>query len=213
MEAIRQYLQLQPWLLRAYLLFLLPTAIAQDATLDTSPIKSATIMTTLGNIEIELYPEQAPITVANFSRYIKAGAYNKGRFYRVVRFDNDNGSPKIQVIQGGAATNFTDFEPIPLENTEATKVRHLDGVLSMARGTPNSATSEFFICVGAQPSLDFGGSRNPDGLGFAAFGRVTLGMDIVKAILNITDTLAVEDEYVKDQMLTQPISITQIVTK
>ncbi|MCJ7679342.1 MAG: peptidylprolyl isomerase, partial [Candidatus Aminicenantes bacterium] len=72
--------------------------------------------------------------------------------------------------------------PIGHETTETTGVKHEDGVISMARSEPGTASSEFFICINAQPELDFGGKRNPDGQGFAAFGRVIEGMDIVRKI-------------------------------
>ena len=173
-------------------------------------VQQAVIATLLGNIEIELYSEQAPESVTNFINYIEAGAFNTGRFYRVVRLDNDNGSPKIEVIQGGANVEFKEFAAIQLETTKQTGIKHLDGVLSMARGEPNTATSEFFICIGAQPSLDFGGLRNPDGQGFAAFGRVTKGMQIVKKIHQIREALEVEDNYVKGQMLAEPVAILNI---
>ncbi|MCF2947777.1 peptidylprolyl isomerase [Paraglaciecola aquimarina] len=172
--------------------------------------KQAIIQTNLGYIQIELYADKAPITVNNFIRYIQAGAFNSGRFYRVVRLDNDNGAPKIEVIQGGADPEFKDYSPIPLETTKQSGIKHLDGTLSMARGEPNSATSMFFICVGAQPSLDFGGTRNPDGQGFATFGKVIKGMDIVKKIHQIKDALEVEDDYVKGQMLAKPVKILKI---
>ncbi|MBI3721615.1 MAG: peptidylprolyl isomerase, partial [Fimbriimonas ginsengisoli] len=75
-----------------------------------------------------------------------------------------------------------DFAPIKLERTNETGILHLRGTISMARDGPDTATSDFFICIGDQPSLDFGGKRNPDGQGFAAFGRVTKGMEVVKKI-------------------------------
>ncbi|MEI8648955.1 peptidylprolyl isomerase [Paraglaciecola sp. Hal342] len=84
-----------------------------------------------------------------------------------------------------------------LETTKYTSLKHQDGTLSMARGGPNTATQEFFICVGDQPALDFGGKRNPDGLGFAAFGRVISGMDIVRKIQRNRQTKAVEDPHIK----------------
>ncbi|HUR36217.1 MAG TPA: peptidylprolyl isomerase, partial [Terriglobales bacterium] len=74
------------------------------------------------------------------------------------------------------------MEPIALERTTATGLKHVDGAISMARDGPDTATSDFFLCVGPQPELDFGGKRNPDGQGFAAFGRVTKGMDVVRKI-------------------------------
>jgi peptidyl-prolyl cis-trans isomerase A (cyclophilin A) len=138
------------------------------------------------------------------------GAFNDGRFYRVVRLDNDNGTPKIEVIQAGANVDFKDFEAIQLETTQQTNIKHLDGMLSMARGEPNTATSEFFICIGAQPSLDFGGLRNQDGKGFAAFGLVTKGMHIVKKIHQISEALEVDDDYVKGQMLAAQVAISNI---
>jgi peptidyl-prolyl cis-trans isomerase A (cyclophilin A) len=185
---------------------LLITLHSANAAESPAPIK-ATIETSLGNIEIELYPQHAPLTVANFVRYIQAGAFTGGRFYRVVRLDNDNGSPKIEVVQGGANPDFIEFAPIALETTEQTGLKHLDGTLSMARGAPDTATSEFFICIGEQPALDKGALRNPDGQGFAAFGRVISGMDVVKAIHQIRDAQEVEDAYVKGQMLAEPVKI------
>ncbi|MEP7702645.1 peptidylprolyl isomerase [Paraglaciecola sp. 25GB23A] len=173
-------------------------------------MQEATIYTNVGDINIELYIQQAPITVANFVRYIQAGAYEGGSFYRVVRLDNDNGSPKIEVIQGGANPDFKDFAPIPLENTEKTGIKHLDGVLSMARGEPNSATQAFFICIGEQPALDKGALRNPDGQGFAAFARVISGMEVVKLIHQNRDAIEVDDPYIQGQILSEPVTILKI---
>lgn len=143
------------------------------------------IKTTLGDITLELYPKQAPITVANFERYIRENRFSGASFYRTVTLQNQpHNKVKIQVIQGGL---FNDNDPkmlppIPLETTAKTGLHHLNGTISMARDKPNSATSEFFICIGNQPSLDYGGKRNPDGQGFAAFGRVIKGMDVVRKI-------------------------------
>ncbi len=141
--------------------------------------------TKFGTIVAELYPEKAPITVANFERYIRENRLKDAVFYRTVTLQNQPGKKiKIQVIQGGL---FRDdhpamLPPIKLETTKQTGLHHLNGTLSMARDKPNSATSEFFICIGNQPSLDYGGKRNPDGQGFAAFGRVVKGMDVVRKI-------------------------------
>lgn len=142
------------------------------------------IETEAGAIIIKLDPEKAPGTVANFLRYVKEKRYDGTTFYRVVRLDNQATSPvKIEVIQGGLGTDSTRmFPPIAQETTQKTGLKHLDGTLSMARGLPNSGASEFFICINAQPELDFGGKRNPDGQGFAAFGQVVSGMDVVRKI-------------------------------
>lgn len=142
------------------------------------------IKTELGNITVELYPGKAPVTVLNFMHYIDSGLYKETCFYRVVRNDNQpHDSVKIAVIQGGRWENESKgFPPIKIETTKATGILHKDGTISMARSSPDSATSEFFICVGDQPELDFGGKRNKDGYGFAAFGKVIDGMDIVNKI-------------------------------
>jgi peptidyl-prolyl cis-trans isomerase A (cyclophilin A) len=150
-------------------------ALANENSQKPLFIQQAVITTLVGIIKIELYSKQVPVTITNFIRYIEAGTFNTGRFYRVVRLDNDNGLPKIEVIQGSTNIEFKDFAAIPLETSQQTGIKHLNDVLSMARVEPNTATSEFFICNGAQPSLDLGGLRNPDGQGFAAFGRVTKG--------------------------------------
>lgn len=149
------------------------------------------ISTSDGNIELELYADKAPITVANFLQYIKDKVYDGGSFYRVVRPDNQKpDQPHIEVIQGGTdSDSLRRRGPIELERTSVTGLKHLDGTISMARSTPNSATSEFFICINPQPSLDFGGKRNPDGQGFAAFGKVTKGMKVVKRIQKQKATL------------------------
>ncbi len=143
------------------------------------------IETERGDIAVELDSARAPATVANFLRYVDGGYYTGGRFHRTVTPANQpNNGVKIEVIQGGPNPERAGqgFPPIELERTSVTGLKHLDGTLSMARAGPNTATSDFFICIGDQPSLDFGGKRNADGQGFAAFGRVTKGTDVVRAI-------------------------------
>lgn len=158
--------------------------------------------TELGPIVMELYPDKAPITCQNFLRYIKNDKFDGLGFYRVVRMDNQpNSEIKIEVIQGGLGPDEYPFQypVITHETTEATGILHKDGVLSMARMEPGTASSEFFICVGDQPSLDFGGMRNPDGQGFAAFGKVIQGMDVVRQIQGLPDTSQMLLERVKIQ--------------
>ena len=142
------------------------------------------IQTELGDIEVEIDSIHAPLTAANFLRYVDLGFYRFGRFHRTVRADNQpNDKVKITVVQAGLDPyRVKDFPPIPLERTKDTGLKHKDGTISMARDGPNTATSEFFICIGDQPALDYGGKRNPDGQGFAAFGRAVLGMDVVRKI-------------------------------
>jgi peptidyl-prolyl cis-trans isomerase A (cyclophilin A) len=146
------------------------------------------IETEAGSIEVQLEAERAHGTVANFLRYVDGGLYDGGRFHRSVTMANQvRDDVKIEVIQGGRsperAKNEKGFGSIALEPTSVTGLKHTDGVISMARGTmPDSASSDFFICVGDQPSLDFAGARAADGQGFAAFGRVVRGMDVVRKI-------------------------------
>lgn len=141
--------------------------------------------TALGTIEIEVDAARAPVTAANFLRYLERGDYDGGRFHRTVRAGNQpDKKVLIDVVQAGRdpASPRPELPAIPLERTTVTGLRHVDGAVSMARDGPNTAMSDFFICVGDQPELDFGGRRNPDGQGFAAFGRVVAGMDVVRRI-------------------------------
>jgi peptidyl-prolyl cis-trans isomerase A (cyclophilin A) len=147
-----------------------------------------TIETSVGTIEVEIAEARAPITAANFLKYVDAKMYDGGRFHRAVRLDNQaRKDVLIQVIQGGRspeqAKSVKGFGTIPLERTSVTMLTHVDGAISMARGnTADSASSDFFLCVGANPTLDFGGARAADGQGFAAFGKVIKGMDVVRKI-------------------------------
>jgi peptidyl-prolyl cis-trans isomerase A (cyclophilin A) len=143
------------------------------------------IETDMGAIEAEIDTVRAPVTAANFLRYVDAGHFNGGRFFRTVRPDNQVDKPvKIAVIQASASRDRRAefFPPIPLERTSVTGLSHKDGTLSMARSGPDTARDSFSICVGDQPSLDFGGARQPDGQGFAAFGQVVRGMEVVRKI-------------------------------
>lgn len=160
------------------------------------------IETELGAIILELYPEKAPITVENFLSYVDNHAYDGSNFFRVCTPENEKDrNIKIEVIQGGDLPENLRLEPIPLESTRITGIKHTNGTISMARDTPNSAQCDFFICLGKQPELDFGGKRNPDGQGFAAFGRVIKGMEVVRKIQRSPE---------KDQMLLKPIAINTI---
>lgn len=179
------------------------------------------IETEYGTIKVELFDDEAPITTTNFLHYVDEGLYDRGRFHRTVTAENNsntnldltedeitngqvpNDEIAIQVIQASINSERTKElgAPIPLERTSETGLNHLDGTLSMARSTPNSAVSDFFICINDQPDLDFGGMRNPDGQGFAAFGRVTEGMDVVRTI---------QSQPAQGQILNPPVPILTI---
>ncbi len=172
-----------------------------------------TLVTTAGEIDIEVFEKQAPLSSADFLRYAGKGLYDGATFYRVVRADNDHGTPKIEVIQGGVADDKA-LPPIEHETTKATGIRHTDGTVSLARGKVGTGSAAaFFICIGDQPALDFGGMRNPDGQGFAAFGRVIRGMDVVRAIQKMPADGAADSEYMKGQILSKPVVIEKAVRK
>lgn len=156
------------------------------------------ITTTLGDITLELYPKKAPITVANFLKYVDAHLYDNTTFFRSVTLNNQpKNEVKIEVIQGGEVDSTKVFAPIPLERTSQTGILHKNGTVSMARDTPDSATCSFFICINDQPTLDFAGKRNKDGQGFAAFAKVTKGMDIVKKIQQLAPN---QEQYFKPEV-------------
>jgi len=158
---------------------------------ERSPAERVVMRTDLGDITLEIDTKKAPVTASNFLSLVERGVYNGAVFYRVVRLDNQPDSPvKIEVIQGGLFDEYliNTFSPIEHETTDRTGILHTDGVISMARNEPGSASTEIFICIGDQPSLDYGGERNPDGKGFAAFGKVTEGMDVVRKIQGLPDS-------------------------
>ena len=164
----------------------LALVLAAAAWQTTSPRNPVVVFETeKGAIEIEVDPIRAPITAANFLKYVDGGFYTGGTINRAVRPDNTvRHDVEIQVIQFqiDAARRREQFPPIPLERTSVTGLKHVDGAISMARSGPDTATASFSIAIGDQPEMDFGGKRNPDGQGFAAFGRVVRGMEVVKAI-------------------------------
>ncbi|MEJ7627126.1 MAG: peptidylprolyl isomerase [Ferruginibacter sp.] len=143
------------------------------------------IDTDFGNIEIELYPDKAPKSVAAFLSYVEAGYYKNGSFYRVLKADELPNDNNTGLIQGGRYTTNTGsvkLEGIPHESTHTSRLSHTDGTISLARTAPGTATTEFFICIGDQSPLDHGRRGTADGLGMAAFGKVIKGMDIVRMI-------------------------------
>jgi peptidyl-prolyl cis-trans isomerase A (cyclophilin A) len=145
------------------------------------------IRTQAGDIEVELYLRQAPRTAGAFLSYVDSGFYKNSSFYRVLNDDNQSSdAPKSELIQGGLwRTHYrkaVSLPGIPHETTQQTHILHKNGVISLARTAPGTATSEFFICIGDQPGFDYGGDNNPDGQGYAAFGKVIKGLDIIKNI-------------------------------
>src|SRR6187401_200614 len=174
------------------------------------------IETTQGNIDIAVDVKRAPITAGNFLKYVDGKFYDGGRFHRVTRPDNYTPAPPdkpaMAIIQGGInpERRREGFDPIPLERTSVTGLKHVVGTVSMARAAAaDTARSDFFICLDDQPSLDFGGKRFDDAQGGAAFGRVVRGMDVVKKIQEQPTNRQAETPMGK-QSLTPPVSITRM---
>jgi len=181
----------------AIFFFIVSETLAQE-------LPKVNIDTRFGSIVLEIDSVRAPLTASNFLQHVDAGNYTDAVFYRVVRMDNQpDNDVKIEVIQGGRFIEPQDesIKPIAHETTQTTGILHKDGTLSMARLEPGTASTEFFICIGDQPELDFGGKRNPDGQGFAAFGKVVAGMDVVRKIQQQNDIR---------QTLTEPVKIRSI---
>jgi peptidyl-prolyl cis-trans isomerase A (cyclophilin A) len=169
---------------------------------DTVPV---VIETMEGDIHVALYPKKAPKSVAAFLSLVDKGVYKDARFYRVMNMDNQpSNAPKAEFVQGGVWGNGKKIRGLPLiphETTAQTGIRHESGTISFARLEPGSADSEFFICIDDQPGLDYGGDNNPDGQGYAAFGKVTRGMDVVRRIYQKPDS---------EQYLDKPVLILNI---
>ncbi len=172
---------MRPWTV----LLIVAVALASALVLaQAAPVRVA-FETEKGEIVIEVDSAHAPLTSANFLKYVDGGFYDGGEVNRSVRPDNTvRHDVEIQVIQFqiNPAKRREQFPPIALERTNVTGLAHKDGAVSMARSGPDSATASFSIVIGDQPEMDFGGKRNPDGQGFAVFGRVVAGMDVVRKI-------------------------------
>ncbi len=140
------------------------------------------IITNLGDIEVELYPDKAPKTVAAFLRNVEDGAYKNAAFYRVIKADPLPNDYNTGLIQGGVYGSSKGFPKIEHESTKQSGLSHTNGVISMARLEVGTASTEFFICIGDQSPLDYGRRGTADSLGMAAFGKVIKGMNVVRKI-------------------------------
>lgn len=164
------------------------------------------IQTKAGEIEVELYPHKAPATVKAFLSYLDSGMYMNAHFYRVLNDENQPSNAfKASLIQGGiwrSSRKRAEALPgIPHESTQKTNIKHTNGVISLARLEPGTANAEFFIVIGDQPGFDYGGDNNPDKQGYAAFGKVVKGMDVVLKIYRSAES---------DQVFTPLVSIYNI---
>lgn len=158
-----------------------------------------------GKIVIALYVDRAPITTANFLRYVDQKRYDGATFFRASRAP---GPVDYGLIQGGLQGDPARvLKPIAHEPTTQTGIRHTDGVVSIARNAPGTATSDFFICVGDAPYLDADPAAPGDNAGFAAFGKVVEGMDVVRKIINLPTPGVAVNPVMKGQILEPPVPI------
>ena len=163
------------------------------------------IKTPRGTIIVELEPRRAPLTVANFLRYVDAQSYDGGSFFRAARTP---GVAKDGTIVGAPDAKVRPFPPIAHESTAKTGLKHLNGTISLGRFATGTATSNFFICVGDQPYLDTNPAAKGDNLGYAAFGRVVQGMPVVEKILSLPTNGETKFKDQRGQWLKPPVPIT-----
>ena len=181
--------------------------VASSVLAQTAPaaLPRVLLQTADGPITLELAADKAPITCANFLRYVDARRYDGGVFYRALKLSPQ---PLAGLIQGGVKNDPAKaFPPIAHESTRTTGLSHKDGTVSMARYDPGTATSEFFICIGDIPSLDADPTQSGDNAGFAAFGHVVDGMDTARKILTAPASATAGEGQMKGQMLDPEIAI------
>jgi peptidyl-prolyl cis-trans isomerase A (cyclophilin A) len=158
--------------------------------------------TEAGRIVLALEPGRAPVTTANFLRYIDARRLDGTFFYRAMRI-----GPTSGLVQGGVRDPARLFPPIAHESTAQTGLAHVDGAISMARLAPGTAQADFFISVGPQPAYDARPGAGGDNLGFAVFGRVVEGMEVVRRILAAPTSPTEGEGVMRGQMLAPRIRI------
>ena len=169
--------------------------------------------TSLGTIELELDALAAPVTTSNFLRYVDEDLFVDASFYRAMRREHWTPGRELELVQGGLhGVGRAGLEPIGHESPAVTGLRHLRGSISMARGPAGSASSEFFICVEDCPGLDPTANPTPpaDGLGYAVFGRVSAGMDVVRAIHRQPTCEEAALELLRGQVLRRPVVIVNV---
>jgi len=180
--------------------------IAIPAFAQTDPgLVRVTLKTSKGVITADINVGKAPITGRNFLHYVDTRRYDGAKFYRASHVPTQ---PERGLIEGGWKGDPTKlFRPIPLESTTKTGLTHKDGTLSMARLAPNSATADFFICIGDQPGYDADPTGPGDNLGFAAFGQVVDGMDVAHAIFEAPTSATGGKGVMRGEMLSPPVPI------
>ena len=182
-------------------------AAAASPALAQAPVSPVRVKleTAQGAIVLELYPDKAPITAGNFLRYVDGKRFDGATFYRASKVPN---APEFGLIQGGVQNDPSKvLKPIAHEPTTKTGLSHTDGVISMGRTNPGTATSDFFIVLGDMTYMDADPKQPGDNLGFAAFGKVVEGMDVARKILAEPTSQTAGVGVMKGEMLAKPVKI------
>ena len=191
---------------------LLTGLTACGSKVDKSP--NVILETSLGAIEIEVYPEKAPLSAGDFLNYVDRKYYHGQGFYRVVRADNDPRQMGMSLIQGGRLNIESLGAPIAHETTKMTGLRNKAGSVAIAREEPGTGSAAFFfINIDDNNFLNEGGERNPDGQGYAVFGQVVSGMDVVKKIQARDVARESDDKRTQGQFLKEPVIISKAFRK
>ena len=185
-------------------LLAVPEAALSDRAWAEADKPKVVIKTNHGTIVVELEAKRAPLTSANFLRYVDAQAYDGGDFYRAARTP---GAPQDGQIVGQPNPKSHPFPPIKHESTTMTGLRHTTGTLSLGRFAPGTATSTFFICTSPQPYLDAHPGEKGDNLGYAAFGHVVEGMDVARTILAAPTGGDAQNPQMQGEILNPPVVI------
>jgi len=192
------------FLAAAFAIAAFPALAQTPAQAPAAPVRVA-LETSEGRIVIELPTDKAPVTTANFLRYVDQKRYDGASFYRASQVP---GAPTLGMVQGGLNSDpAKKLPPIAHESTQKTGLTHKDGAISLARRTQGTATSEFFICVGDQTYLDADPKAAGDNAGFAVFGQVVEGMDVVRRILGLPTSQTAGSPEMKGEMLLKPVAI------
>ena len=181
-----------------------PTNAAPAAAMAPAPEVVKVVMhTAQGDIHLDIEKGRAPITAGNFLRYVDQKRFDNIVFYRAMKLDE---AGKYGLVQGGLRGDPKRVYPaIAHEPAAATGLSHVNGAISMAQAKPGTATADFFIIIGDLPALD--GKNTPEEPGYAVFGRVTDGMDVVKAILELPRSETAGEGVMKGQMLSDPVKV------
>jgi len=188
-----------------------PTVLSEKTATAPETVKVA-MQTTLGTITVAIEKQRAPITAGNFLAYVDQKRFDGSNFYRAVKIgDNDD----YGMVQGGLRGDPKRvFKPIPHEPTNKTGLSHVNGAISMARADPGTATADFFIVIGDLPALDAhpesDAAKETDRVGYAVFGNVIAGMEVVKKILQQPRSETAGEGAMKGQMLASPVKIINV---